>query len=142
MTKAESDIIVKEVQIVSGHISKYSESAQLDSFLTFYDNSPTFIAISSDGKMRDYDEFKQISSEYYTALKEQKIETIQEKIHVIDPNLVVLGSTININAQFKNGDRMIMNNYSITCVFEKIGNDWKVIHSHESALPPEIIRKK
>jgi len=67
--------------------------------------------------------------------------TIQEKIHVIDTNLVVLGWTGNIVAQFKSGDIMKMNNYSITSVFKKIDNKWKVIHSHESALPPEIIKK-
>ena len=38
----------------------YSEGAQLDLFLSCYDNSPTFIHISSDGKMRNYEEFKNI----------------------------------------------------------------------------------
>ena len=66
---------------------------------------------------------------------------IQEKIHVIDTNLVIIGWTGNIIAQFKSGDIMKMNNYSITSVFKKIDNKWKVFHSHESALPPEIIKK-
>ena len=91
--------------------------------------------------MRNYTEFKKICAEYYNAIKEQKIITIQEKIHVIHINLVVLGWTGNIVAQFKSGDIMTMNNYSITSVFKKIDSKWKVIHSHESALPPEIIKK-
>ena len=36
---------------------------------------------------------------------------------------------------------MKMSNYSITSVFIKIDSKWKVIHSHESALRPEIIKK-
>ena len=91
--------------------------------------------------MRNYEEFKKICTEYYNALKEQKILTIQEKIHVMDTNFVVLGWTGNIVAQFSSGDWMNMNNYSITSLFKKIDNKWKVIHSHESALPPEIIKK-
>ena len=67
--------------------------------------------------------------------------TLQEKIHVIDTNLVILGWTGNIIAQFKNGDIMKMNNYAITSVFKKMDTRWKVIHSHESSLPPEIIKK-
>ena len=63
------------------------------------------------------------------------------KTHVIDPNFVVLGWTGNIVAQFRNGDIMNMNNYSITSLFKKIDNKWKVIHSHESVLPPDIIKK-
>ena len=137
MTAAESDNIVKDVKSISDKITEYSERAQLDLFLSCYDNSPTFLHFSSDGKMRNYEEFKKICTEYYNALKEQKVMTIQEKIHVIDTNLVVLGWTGNIVAQFKSGDIMKMNNYSITSVFTKIDNKWKVIHSHESALPPE-----
>jgi hypothetical protein len=39
----------------------------------------------------------------------------------------------------KNGDSIIiMNNYSITNVFKKINGTWKIIHSHESSLPPNI----
>jgi len=36
---------------------------------------------------------------------------------------------------------MNMYNYSATNVFKKIDGKWKIIHSHESALPPEIIKK-
>jgi ketosteroid isomerase-like protein len=141
MTEAESDHIVKDLKSFFDKMTKYSEGSQLDSFLSCYDNSPTFLAFSSDGKMRDYKEFKKICTEYYNALKEQKIITTQEKFHVIDINLAVLGWTGNIVAQFKNGDTMKMNNYSVTYVFKKLDNKWKVIHSHESALPPEIIKK-
>ena len=141
MTEAESHNTIRNVKVISDKITEYSEGAQLDSLLSCYDNSPTFLAFGSDGKMRNFEEFKKICTEYYNTLKEQKVVTIHEKFHVIDTNLVVLGWTGNIIAQFKNGDTMKMNNYSVTFVFKKIDNKWKVIHSHESALPPEIIKK-
>ena len=141
MTEAETNDIIKTVKGIFDKIIKYSENAHLDLFLSYYDNSPTFLHFSSDGKMRNYEELKKICTEYYSTLKHQKIMTIQEKIHVIDTNLVVLGWTGNIVAQFRSGDIMKLNNYSITSVFKKIDNKWKVIHSHESALPPEIIKK-
>jgi ketosteroid isomerase-like protein len=142
MTETESDHIIKEVKRVFDEITKYSEEAQLDSFVSYYDNSPGFLHFSGDGKMRNYEEFKKICAEYYTTLKQQKLSTITEKFNVIDTNLVIVGWTGNIIAQFKNGDTMIMNNYSITNVFKKIDNKWKIIHSHESSLPPEIQKSK
>ncbi len=142
MTEAESDHIVKEVKGVFDKMTEYSEGAQSDLFLNCYDNSPTFLHFGSDGQMRNYEEFKKICTEYYNVLKEQKIMTIHEKIHVLDSNLVVLGWTGNIVARFRSGDVMKMTNYSITSVFKKIDNKWKVIHSHESSLPPEIIKKE
>lgn len=142
MSEAESDHIIKEVKNVFDEITKYSERAQLDSFLICYDNSTTFLHFSADGKMRNYEELKKICSEYYTSLKQQKLSTITEKFNVINTNLVIVSWTGNIIAEFKNGDRMIMNNYSVTSVFKKIDGKWKIIHSHESSLPPEIRKSK
>ncbi len=141
MTATESDHIVKEIKNVFDKLTEYSERAQLDSFMSCYHNSPTFLHFGSDGKMSNYEEFEKSCAEYYKSLNEQKITTIQEKVNVIDSNLAVLGWTGNIVAQFKNGDTMKMNNYSITNIFKRIDGKWKIIHSHESALAPEIIKK-
>ncbi len=142
MTEAETSQIINEVKSVNEKLTQYTQSAQVDSFLSYYDDSPTFLAFSADGGMRNYEEFKNICTEYYNSLDKQEVITIQEKFHVIDTNLVISGWTGNIKAQFRNGDTMKMNNYSITSVFKKIDSNWKVIHSHESALAPEIIKKR
>jgi len=98
--------------------------------------------IGPDGKMTNYEEYKKSCTEYYNSLKEQKITTIQEKINVLEADLVVFAWTGNIVAQFRNGDIMNMENYSITSVLKKIDNQWKVIQSHESSLPAEIVKRK
>ncbi len=141
MTEAESNQIIKEVKSVSGKIIEYTQRAQLDSLLSCYDNAPAFLAFSGDGQMRNYEEFKKICTEYYGALKKQDISTIREKFNVIDDDLVILGWSGDIMAEFRNGDTMKLKNYSVTFVFKKIDNQWKVIHSHESSLPAEIIKK-
>jgi len=141
MTEANTYDIIKDIKSSHEKLTEYSEKAELDSFVSCYDSSETFLQFSSDGKMRNYEEFKKICTEYYNTLKQQKISTIIEKFNVIENNLVILSWTGNIIAEFKNGDIMKMNNYSITSVFRKINGKWKIIHSHESALPPEIIKK-
>src|SRR5262245_55891045 len=141
MTKTETNQVIKEVKGVLKKITEYSQEAQLDSFLNFYHNDPAFLHISADGKMRSYNEFRQICTEYYTSLIQQKLFTNKESFNVLDANHVITGWTGNINAQFKNGKSMNMNNYSVTHVFKKIDNHWKIIHAHESSLPPETITK-
>ncbi len=140
MQKVDTNQVAKDVKTVLDGLTRYSEEAQLELFLNGYDKSPSFVHFSSDGKMRNYEELKEICTEYYNALKGQKISTLAEKMNVIDESLAIAGWTGNISAQFKNGDSMIMNNYSITNVLKKIDGEWKIIHSHESALPPVIIR--
>ena len=141
MQEVDTNQIAKEVKNVLNSLTRYSEEAQLDLFLNGYDKSPSFLHFSSDGKMRNYEELKEICTGYYTALKEQKVSTLMEKVNVVDEDLAIVGWTGNIVAQFKNGDSMIMNNYSITNVLKKIDGEWKIIHSHESALLPVIIKK-
>ena len=139
MTETETNQVIKEVKDVLSKITEYSQEAQLDSFLCCYHNYPAFLHFSADGKMRNYDEFRQICTEYYTSLNRQKLFTINENFNVLDANHVIIGWTGNINAELKNGSLMIMNNYSVTYVFKKIGRDWKIIHVHESGLPQETI---
>ena len=138
MAEAELNNIVKDIKRVYERITQYSEKAQADAFLSYYNNAPTFLHFSSDGKMRNYEAFKEVCTEYYNVLKGQEIRVIHEKIHVIDSNLAVVGWTGNIIALFKNGDTIKLNNYAITSVFKKIDGKWKVTHAHESSLPPEI----
>jgi ketosteroid isomerase-like protein len=141
MSVVKSGEVISEVKSLFDKMGKHTEEAQLDSLLSYYDNSPTFLAFSSDGTMRNYDEFRKICTEYYTKLQSQKLTTTTERFNVIDSNLVIVGWTGKIVAQFKNGDMMSMNNYSVTNVFRRIDGKWKVIHDHESALPPDIVKK-
>ena len=137
MTEAESHDVTKEVKGVFDKLGKYSEQSQVDSFLDCYDNSPSFLHFSADGKMRNYKEFKDVSSEYYSALEYQTLSTITEKFIALDTDLVISGWTGNIIAHLKNGDIVRMYNYSISNLFKKINDHWKIIYSHESSLPPE-----
>ena len=134
--------ILNEVRPLAGDLIRYSETAQLDSFLRRYADIPGFLAVSGDGIIRNYPEFKKICTAYYGSLQEQKITTTHEIFHVLDSNMVVLCWSGNIDAHFKNGDIMKMQDYSVTFLYKKINGEWKVIHSHESALPPQVIKAK
>ena len=141
MTEAESNLIIKGVKTTTNKILEYTQNAQVDSFLGYYDHGPAFLAFSGDGKMRNYEEFKKLTTDYYTSVEKQDVTTIREKFNAMDVNLVIFGWTGNIMAHFKNGATMKMNGYSVTMVLKKIGSQWKVIHSHESSPPPEIMKQ-
>ncbi|HEV3222964.1 MAG TPA: nuclear transport factor 2 family protein [Puia sp.] len=131
--------ILNEVRLFARNLTHYSETAQLDLFIGCYADLPEFLAVSGDGIIRNYNEFKKIGKEYYGTLKEQKLTTVAEKFHILDDNTVLLCWSGNIDAYFKNGDNWKMQNYTVTYIFKKIDGSWKIIHSHESSLPPEII---
>lgn len=138
---ANNKKLILEVTTAYNVLIECSEQANLDSFLSYYDDSPTFLSISADGKMSDINEFRRLCSNYYTNLKEQKVTTLLQKTHIIDNNHVIVAWTGNIIAYLKNGDTLNMNNYAITSLFKKMNGNWRIIHGHESALPPVIGKK-
>ncbi len=138
----DKDRILNEVNPLAQDLIHYSETAQLDSFLRCYAETTDFLAVSGDGVIRNYNDFRKISKDYYGPLREQKLTTVHEIFHVLDDSTVILCWSGNIDAFFKNGDVWKMQNYTVTLIYKKISGQWKVIHSHESALPPQIIKSK
>jgi hypothetical protein len=136
----DKDRILNEVRLFADNLTQFSETAQLDSFLGCYADTPDFIAVGGDGIVRNYQDFKKICKDYYDLLKEQKLTTIREIFHILDNSTVLLCWSGNIDAFFKNGDFWKMQNYSVTSLYKKMNGQWKVIHSHESSLPPEVIK--
>jgi len=137
---SDSGTIINEVKKVADAITRYSSLAQPDFLLDCYSNLDGFRAFSGDGNVRNYEAFKKICTDYYNSVGKQEVTTIQQTFNVIDENLVIVSWVGNIDAFYKNGDLMKLSNYGVTFVFRKFNNEWKVIHSHESSLPPEIIK--
>lgn len=136
----DSKQAIVEVKKASAAITKFAGEAELNSLLQCYSDSHDFLAISIDGKCRNYNDFKKACTEYYQSLSGQKITTTNETYHAISICHVILTWTGDITAIFKNGDTMKMNDYTVTSIFRKTDNSWKVIHSQESSLPPEITK--
>src|ERR1700730_551575 len=135
----DKDRILNEVRPLAENLIHYTETAQSDSFLRCYAETPDFLAVSADGMIRNYGDFKKICKDYYESLKEQKLTTTHEIFHVLDGITVVLCWSGNIDAFFKNGDIWKMQNYTVTYLFKKISGEWKIIHSHESAMLPHLL---
>jgi hypothetical protein len=138
MTPESEPQNITEVKAFFEQLTASSENARLELFLSGYDNSGTFLAVSADGVRRRFADFSNICSQYYSSLSHQSISTIEQDFQAMASDLVLSSWTGNIVAKFKNGDVWKMQNYSITYVLKKIGGEWKITRSHESALPPEI----
>lgn len=141
MTEVEINNTISEVKSTYSQLMEHSKKAELDSFLSYYDSSPYFQSISADGNMSNYEAFKEACSGYYNSLRKQSITTTKQEFQVVERDLVIVSWTGDIIADLKNGDTIRMINYSITSVFKKKDSQWKIVHDHESALPPTVTKK-
>jgi predicted PilT family ATPase len=136
----DTNRVLNELRPIVEEFIHYSETAQVDLFVRGYAETPDFLAVSADGIIRNYAELKKICKDYYESLREQKITTTHQIFHVLDEITVLLCWSGDIDAFFKNGDVMKMRNYTVTSLYKKMSGEWKVIHSHESSLPPQLIK--
>ncbi len=132
--------ILNEVKLIAEELIHHSEAADVSPFLACYADVPEFVAISGDGVIRGYIDFKLLSEEYYNALLQQKLTTTHQVFNVLCDNAVVLCWSGTIDAVFKNGDVWKMPQYTVTFLFRKTNGAWKVVHSHECGLPPVITK--
>jgi SnoaL-like domain len=139
MLQKDKDRITDEVRPWLEKLILYSETAQWESFLSCYAQTPEFLAVSADGIIRNFGDFRTLCKEYYQSVKEQKATTIRESFHILDERTVILSWSGDIDAFFKTGEIMKMRNYTVTFLYQKIEEGWKVVHSHESTLPPQIV---
>src|ERR1700680_132264 len=79
----DKDRILNEVRPLAKNLIHYSETAQADSFLVCYAETPDFVAVSADGIIRNYKDFKKICKDYYERLREQKVTTTHEIFNVL-----------------------------------------------------------
>jgi len=135
----DNSAIIDEVKKAVDAIKQYTAHPQLDALLQCYSDSKEFLAFSSDGKVRNHDEFTRICKEYYETVLNQQIQTRMEFFNVLAPDLVIYSWSGDIDALFLNGNIIKLKNYGITFVFQKSMNEWKIVHSHESSLPPQVI---
>jgi ketosteroid isomerase-like protein len=141
MIDSTHDKIVDEIKIAYDRLTGHSAQADVGQFLRYYQDCPEFTHVSGEGRMSSHAEFERLCSAYYNALERQSIDTLQQRIDVLDAHIAVVAWTGNIRAALKNGDVILMTNYSVTSVFRKIDNAWKIIHAHESCPPPCVVKK-
>jgi ketosteroid isomerase-like protein len=134
-----TDKIKNEVRAARALIAQGASRADLEAFLDGYEWGPEFFAIGGDGLIRDEAAFRAACTGYYISLEHQDEVTLREEVLVVSDDLAILSWQGDIKAFFKNGDQMNLKNYGISLVFRRKGGRWKVIHSHESSLPPEIL---
>jgi uncharacterized protein (TIGR02246 family) len=136
MTPQEQDAVKKEITQVIDQQIQAASKLDADALMQSYWNSPDFILLSSNGSMADYQQMKNGTAEMYKSLSALKFTTIKDEFRFLPGNVVICSWLGKCEATFKTDDRATFDSYAITFVFQKLDNQWKIIHSHESASPP------
>jgi ketosteroid isomerase-like protein len=122
------ETIVKDIFIAA----KARDLKRLDSF---HLDSPKFSKFEDEGvyTRRNIEEARKTEDEQFSAIKDPVYELQDFKADVFGDVAV---TTFYLQYSGKMGETPMAGRVRGTLVFAKVGNDWKIVHEHFSAFPP------
>ena len=141
LSKSEKDKIKKEVKGAFNTIIEGCETLDMDLAFKVFHNSPDFYMIGIDCSICDYQTYINNNINYLKECSSFKLTTFDEKMKLLNEDMVVYSWIYKAEAAFKNGNKDIIEKACATLLFKKINNEWKIIYYHEAALPPISISK-
>jgi ketosteroid isomerase-like protein len=136
LTPQEQEAVKKEIREILNLQILACEKADVDALIQAGLDSPDIIAFMTDGTMQDYQGAKNATAELFKSVASAKFTPVKDDFRFLSNNLVLYAWLGKCEMTFKTGEHSKIDSYGITYLFRKSNNQWKVIHSHESASPP------
>ena len=136
MTHQEKDAAQKEIAGIIDGIVRSCDQLDYQGALKPYFDSPSFVAVNTDGSVVDYEGFKNLNTELFKAVSTFKFTTTTLDVHFLTDNVVLCTWTGNSEIVLTSGERFRTPAFAATLLFSKVNNEWKIMYSHESASPP------
>jgi ketosteroid isomerase-like protein len=136
MTPQEQETAKKEIREVLNLLVQAANKMDLEALMQPYLNSPDFILVNTDGSMVDYQGAKNGTADLFKSLASLKFTGVKDEFRFLSNNVVICAWLSKCEMTLKTGELSKFDRYGVTFVFSKINNQWKIIYSHESALPP------
>lgn len=135
MSPQEKETVKKELAGIVEGIVRGCDQLDIQEVLKSYSDSRDFVAVNTDGSVVDYEGFKDINTELFTALTSFKFTTTKEDFRFLTDSLVLCTWIGNSEIVLKSGEHLKIPAFVTTFLFSKVNNEWKIMYSHQSASP-------
>jgi hypothetical protein len=136
LTPQELEDAKKEIKDVSDQIISAADKLDMNAFFKDFSNTPEFIFVGTDGTSYDFQSYVEMSKEFVKPLLASSFILKKTDFRVLSNDLMLNIMSGSWDLTMPGGDHLKFDTYTITCLFKKIDNQWKVIFMHESASPP------
>ena len=133
LTENEKEIIKSELQSIMNQIIQNSEIGNMGESIKPYLDSPEFMSISN-GQISDYKNFMIENKYYFEVLKSQKFSKSEMIYTFINNENVIITWGCSAFVQMKDEQEIKIDPYTVTFIFKKVNELWKVIYAHGSGI--------
>ncbi|WP_291859019.1 nuclear transport factor 2 family protein [Marinilabilia sp.] len=142
MNQNEKDKVIEEVEsVLSSYAGGWISLDVNKAFKEYFDTSEDFKYIGVDGTIMNYEDFFNVAKDVFNSYEKAELEFNEKVINVVDEDFVVV--SLNFTGSFISpGSKVTFPNCGSTLILNKIGQDWKVIHFHESVQESTFFETK
>jgi hypothetical protein len=136
LSSSETAKIEEEIRYAVQTVIQGCEALDMEKAFHLFLDLPDFLMIASDGSLCDYQTYIENNINYLSTCSSFKLTTIRQEVKVLDRDLALCSWIYKADAALNTGEHDLFEKAGATFVFNRIDGEWKVIHYHESALPP------
>lgn len=139
MTPEQKQAIEQEISGLVKEFFRQVQKLDIETCMTYFENTPDFQAVNPDGTFGDYDALKKLNADGFSQMKTLSVVPAKEAIRVLTDSLVLYTFSMEQNATLKTGQKMKFEHVAGTMLFTKINGAWKATFYHESASAPVAV---
>ena len=140
MTADEKQAIETEISGLTKEFFHSAEKLDIERCMTFFENTPDFLAVNPDGTFGDYNTLKKLNADGFSQMVGFKITPKKEATQILSDSQVLYTFSVGQDATLKTGQKIKYDNVAGTMLFTKINGAWKATFYQESALPPIVVK--
>ncbi len=131
LSDTQKSEIEKQVLTTWDQINIPIEKADAEGFLSYFSTNEFIAMFSGGNSFYSLKEYSDSVKTWFGPRKSTEITGKKIKVDVLSEEIALLDQTSVFQATFKD-DRVIKVNHSVSFVFKKEADGWKIIHGHES----------
>jgi len=135
-TSQDQESVKKEISEAVKVIFQSLESMDAEALSHSYADSPSFAFVTTDGSVVGLAESTNHHAAWFNSLSSLKVTPASENFVFLPDNTVICTWQGKFNMTSKAGMKVKIDRFTVTFIFSKTGNHWKVIYQHSSSLPP------
>lgn len=114
------------------------EKLDIERCMTYFANTPDFLAINPDGTLGDYDALKKLNADGFSQMTALKVTAKKESVRVLSDTQALYTFSMSQAGTLKTGQKINYDNVAGTMLFTNINGAWKATFYQESAAPPVV----
>ena len=138
LTDEEKEIIKNEVKKELNGFIDASTKLNIEPIIKYFNDSPDFTFVDISGEINNYEQNKKLYEDAVNNAATLKLTTIKEEIKVLNNDYVYYILQYNPEIILKDGTKIVYDKVVYTFLYQNIEGVWKIIHVHESGMPPTV----